>query len=368
MKTLTLVSLGRVKPPLEELERVEEADGAPRRSMYDRAMDTDLLDEKFLAAVPPFRRFLYRWFPGYVAQVIEAFIVRNRYDVIVSWAEQLGLLFAALLKVTGSHPLHYGIFYWVSIPKKAQLLKRVHTNFTRIFFMSMYQRDFAVNVLGVPPEKARFLPFHVDEKFWRPMPGKGDVIVTSGREWRDYPTLIRAVTGLDIPCHIAAKFIPGTKDAWVQEIEAMGPLPGNVSFGANETITEVRDWYARSRFIVIPVRESEAAVGTTVLLEAMAMGKAVILSGIKGHGAEALQEGKTGLFVKPGDVRALREAILHLWNNPDIAEKMGREGRHRVEEFHTMEKWVHTVKRDIENELVLRRRTWSHYQVSPSSE
>jgi glycosyltransferase involved in cell wall biosynthesis len=42
-------------------------------------------------------------------------------------------------------------------------------------------------------------------------------------------------------------------------------------------------------------------------------------------------EGQTGLYVPPGDVEALREAIQHLLQQPQLAAQMGRNGRSRIE-------------------------------------
>jgi glycosyltransferase involved in cell wall biosynthesis len=47
--------------------------------------------------------------------------------------------------------------------------------------------------------------------------------------------------------------------------------------------------------------------------------------------------------VEPGDVDGMRQAILHLWQNPDEASRMGREARRRFEENHTMAKLAERV-------------------------
>jgi hypothetical protein len=39
----------------------------------------------------------------------------------------------------------------------------------------------------------------------------------------------------------------------------------------------------------------------------------------------------------------MRQAILHLWQNPEEAERMGKEARRRYEENHTMDKLAERV-------------------------
>ena len=75
----------------------------------------------------------------------------------------------------------------------------------------------------------------------------------------------------------------------------------------------------------------------------MAMGKTVICSRVQGQ-TDIIQDGKTGFFVPQGNVQALREKILYLWNNPDVAASMGKEARKYVEENHSLDTFVHMVK------------------------
>ncbi len=65
------------------------------------------------------------------------------------------------------------------------------------------------------------------------------------------------------------------------------------------------------------------------LLEAMAAGKPVVASRIDNI-EEVIEDGRDGLLVPPGDDRSLADAIVKLLDNPDIAEKMGREGQRKI--------------------------------------
>jgi glycosyltransferase involved in cell wall biosynthesis len=97
----------------------------------------------------------------------------------------------------------------------------------------------------------------------------------------------------------------------------MGALPKNISIGML-SYTELRKLYGRSRFVVIPLHQTDTDNGVTAIEESMAMGKAVICTRTQGQ-VDIIQENVTGIFVPPYDVKALREAILYLWNNPEIA-------------------------------------------------
>jgi glycosyltransferase involved in cell wall biosynthesis len=67
-----------------------------------------------------------------------------------------------------------------------------------------------------------------------------------------------------------------------------------------------------------------------VLVEAMAMGKAVVATDAGGV-PEIVVHGECGLLVPPGDPRALAEALLALLRDPVRADRLGRAGRRRTE-------------------------------------
>jgi glycosyltransferase involved in cell wall biosynthesis len=116
------------------------------------------------------------------------------------------------------------------------------------------------------------------------------------------------------------------------------------------TLPELRELYARSRFIVVPLMRSDTDNGITVILEAMAMGKPVICSRTRGQ-VDVIQEGVTGLYVPVGDAAALRTAILSLWNEPGRAEQMGKNARAYVEKCHTLEGFTAATRTAAEASL-----------------
>jgi glycosyltransferase involved in cell wall biosynthesis len=350
MKTLLVISAGWGRLKSEEYRKLEQEDKSPRVTLFETVLNCDLIGDNFPREVPAWRRFLYRLIPHKYAQVLEAFRLRNRYDAIISWAEHLTLPLATLLKISRSKTPHITIFSWIKKKKKAIVLRRVHSHIDRMCIQSTVQREFAVRELGIPERKIVPLDWTVDPKFWRPMDRELDMISSSGREMRDYGTFVRAVLGTGIRCHIAARFIPWKKDAWVDQVRALGELPEYITIGYDEHQLEVREYYARSRFIVLPLLPCEIEVGSTVLLEAMAMGKAVICSKVKGQ-RDIIHDGTTGIFVPEQDEKAMRDAIVYLWEHPDVAEEMGRQARKLVERDYGLDEWVDRIRKVVEEEI-----------------
>ncbi len=343
MKVLTIVTSGRNHPPLDELRKLEEQDRYPRVSLYQRYVGSEMLDERYMKdRVPRWRRIAYRAVPSPLDQVLEAYIVRKRYDAVVTWAEWLGLPFALLLKFTGTRFPHVTLSSWISGRPKPFLLRMAQSHITRIVMWSSVQRSFVVDRLRIAPARVAFVKKFADQDFWRPVGGPGDLICAVGMEMRDYPTLIKALDGLDIPCHIATGLNRGKLFKTVAALERMGDMPDNISVG-RMAYPELRKLYARSRFVVIPLLPSDTDNGLTCMLEAMSMGRAVICSRTAGQ-VDVLREGVTGLLVPQGDPGALREAIVHLWNSPDLAAGMGKRGRELVEREHTIEQFLESLR------------------------
>jgi len=85
-----------------------------------------------------------------------------------------------------------------------------------------------------------------------------------------------------------------------------------------------------------------------VLLEAMACGTPVICTSVGGM-PEVVIDGVDGFIVPPNNPSALREKILYLFNNPDIAIEMGKRGREKVERYFTWEKVAERCLREYGN-------------------
>jgi glycosyltransferase involved in cell wall biosynthesis len=344
VKTLLLGFLGGPSER-DRLTRLEGADAQPRRLLFEDRLCGDVLPSQFVANLPPVRRLLYGRLPSWVGQVLEVYTRRRGYDAVISWGERQSLLFALLLKLTAARTRHVALLYWISPPKKALALRIVRSHIDHIVTWSSVQRDIAVHRLGIPESRITLTCHPVDQRFWRPTGMGTDMICAVGNEMRDYPTLIEAMRGLDLNCHIAVREVPsGTsrKVTSTRTILAAGRLPSNVTVGP-ESYRELRALYARSRFVVVPLLPTDTDNGVTTILEAMAMGKAVICSRVRGQ-VDVIEDGRSGVLVPHSNPEALRHAIQFLWEHPEIADRMGRAGRQRVEARHTLDQFVEQVR------------------------
>jgi glycosyltransferase involved in cell wall biosynthesis len=346
LRVLVLLGTAYFPPFVDEMGDLHRAGKAPQPWLLEVPGDLTLLDQRFLTGPPAWRLAIYRKIPIWAAQALEAFRIKRRYDVVFAWgAEPVALSFALLLKLTRTRVPLVTLFSWVSPPKKALFLRLVHSRITRLILPPPTQHEFAVHSLGIPARKVVDIPWSVDEEFWQSPPdAETDMICSVGREMRDYETLVRALDGTGIPCHIAAPLVQGKNDEWRRTVGDSGDkigLPEHITIGPKDPL-ELRDLYARSRCVVLPLYASDTDNGITCLLEAWSMSRPVICSQIAGQ-RDALDHGRNGLFVPVGDVAALRAAILELWTRPDETAKMGIEGRRTVEESRRLHRFAREI-------------------------
>ncbi len=264
---------------------------------------------------------------------------RRQYDAIFSNGENVGIPLALLLGLTGGGPGHVTIGHRLSAGKKRLFFQtlKAQKQLRTIFVYAQAQSDWATDTLGIAPEKVALIPFHADDHFYRPLPlmPAPNQICAAGLEWRDYPTLIDAVAGMpDLSVKLAAAS-PWSKGRNETENRA---LPPNVD-ARRYDYAGLRDLYARSLFVVVPLYETDFQAGVTTILEAMAMGKAVIATRTTGQ-TDVIEDGVTGLTVAPGDVDGWRAAITRLRTDAALRERLGRAARRWVEENATLDRWA----------------------------
>ena len=379
--------------------RADISSGSQPRRDFDelqRVLGAELL---YLDSAPSSRRArLYRRILGprvgpRVGLAFAAFALRDRFDIIFTDTDAVGLPLALLLKirrvkpaslrhVTLSHNLSSMRNRTSSIAKRALFRCGITSHIDTMIVHSAAQRVLATGTFGVPPERVRQLPYQVDAAFWsaaaaresNPVGTAAPVVPIPGHECRDYPTLLAAIRGLDIEARISTRAVTAEQAAMASRPD----WPENLRFKEYD-YPALRDLYASSRFVLVPLLPVDFQAGITVVLEAMAMGKAVIISAIRGQTdvvrdprcrgrgpverdwwpgfvdssdvADALGHLPTGLYVAPADPDELRVAIEYLLDHPEEADEMGRNGRTVVEALFTVEAFAERFAQAIRGEI-----------------
>jgi hypothetical protein len=129
-------------------------------------------------------------------------------------------------------------------------------------------------------------------------------VFAGGDSLRDYGPLLRVAGDLPLRITIATRRrMSRRRSPWMPSL-----LPANVQIGplaAPEYLRAMR----RASVVVVPLAaSSERSAGQTTYVNAMAMGKLVIVTDAVGA-RDYVEHGKTGLLVAPGDPDALFQAL-----------------------------------------------------------
>jgi glycosyltransferase involved in cell wall biosynthesis len=312
--------------------------------MFAPVWDETLLDSsRALSRVPEWR----------LAQEVQR--RRHEYDAIVTWAERLSMALTAVQRFARNKKPHIAMMCQFAKPNIQVPFRMFGRSLHAVITWTSVQHRYLIEHLGFPSERVYLVRHFVDQLFYSPRAAKEDTICGVGAEMRDYPTLIEALRGTDLSCHIATDHVRipyrfrVLRDRHVPVDALSVPPDAKVTLG-RKTLPELRDLYARSRFVVVPLVPTDSDNGVTVILEAMAMGKPVICSRTNGQ-VDVIQDGVTGIYVPVGDPASLRTAMLSLWNDPARARAMGALARSYVEQHHTLDKFASSVRSAAEASL-----------------
>jgi glycosyltransferase involved in cell wall biosynthesis len=104
-------------------------------------------------------------------------------------------------------------------------------------------------------------------------------------------------------------------------------FPGFVSAGALATLFE------RCQLFAMPSRGEGFGL---VYVEAMRFAKPCIASPVDA-GGEVVVDGQTGYLIDPSDLNGLRQAIIRLLTDPELADRLGRAGLERLQSYYCFE-------------------------------
>ncbi len=266
---------------------------------------------------------------------------RHDFDEFYVTGEDIGLPFGMLMRAAGDLGRITMVVHHCGTPKRRLLFRSLgHTPYRNVIVLATRQREIFVSDLGFPPHKVHGFEQWLDTRFYRPLDVPlDDYVFSCGRESRDYALLQRAARMVPHQFRVVASgWAPHSGFDSATDIGTSG----NLEVVAKLTYNELRDVYARSRFVVVPLDEVDYAAGVTGICEAMAMGKAVITTDSPGI-RDYVSPGVSGLIVPIGDARALAGAIEELMSDPERCARMGEHNRDWVVREMSVDRYVDRV-------------------------
>jgi glycosyltransferase involved in cell wall biosynthesis len=270
---------------------------------------------------------------------------QTHYDLVVAWEGKNGFPYAILRSLVGQkHPplIIIGFNIRGVIGHFLSLARFGLRSVSRVIVFTPTEVAQYQHLLALAPEAICFCPHGwFDPMRWydpkevrksAALAGAGKFILASGRSYRDYETLARAVEGTEVKVKLSSR-----------SFNLAGiDFPPNIDLTGWLEYRELQDYLYDCYFYVVPLQPIAHAGGDSSLLHAMSFSKACVAT--RAPSTETyIQHGETGLLVEPHDVEGLRRTILHLWRNPDEATRLGNAARRRFEENHTIDKLAQRI-------------------------
>ena len=208
-----------------------------------------------------------------------------------------------------------------------RLLRWLFSRLAAVVVLGEGEKDHLLAEALAAPERIHVVQFGVDLSFWTPASeprgnGKPRVLAVGNDSGRDYETLLQAIGSRPLRLHTSLR---------------LSRVPSNVlrtrGTYRDRALSdgELRELYRDALFVVTPLKESAQPQGQSVTLQAMACGKAVILSKTLGlWSRDRMRHRENCYLVPPGDVDALRTALEELSRDVALRERLGREARKSV--------------------------------------
>lgn len=178
----------------------------------------------------------------------------------------------------------------------------------------LYARPLITSARPLLRERAAFLPLPADGDFVsaRSAAQAGTHVFSGGGADRDFASVVEAVRGVAVALEIVT-FTP----------EMVAESPENVVVHGPMSVQDYLIRMASSLFVVVPLRNPASQHGQTTVVQALALGKAVVATRSPGV-VDYVEEEREGLLVEAGDVSGYRDAILRLASDVEFRARCER--------------------------------------------
>jgi glycosyltransferase involved in cell wall biosynthesis len=211
--------------------------------------------------------------------------------------------------------------------------------------------DFTSDFYGVPRESIGVVHCGIDASVFHPPPNgevpprptvlfAGNIAPNKGastvfeavlRLRKRFPNILLRILGKGDD-RLAAEFGRRARSEWAAENREILGFVGERS--------ALPDIYRRATVFCSPAHH-EVGVAN-VYVEAMACGCPVVAS-VTGGAPEAVDDGESGLLVRPRDVDATAAALEQILANPELRARMAAAGRRRVEDYFAQDRYIARV-------------------------
>jgi len=282
---------------------------------------------------------------SYLLTAVKSFVYRSNYKYIVFWQQFIGFYYDIIARLWFSKRRYpVSLVLPLIYKKRTGVSGRVY-NFLFRFLLSAgalkwfvclltKEREFYISEFGEDKYKICFVRYGVN------MPGNNQIAKLNGKNRfffsggtsnRDYCTLTGAFKVLEENLKIAC---------FPADVKGLD-IPSNVELLYNVFRNDFLDYMKKAYAVIITLDDPCISSGQLVLLNAMRLGKAIIVTKISG--IEDYVDNNCVILVEPHSLMAIRNAVNYLVNNSDNLSLLASNARRKYEMNFTIEKFAERV-------------------------
>jgi glycosyltransferase involved in cell wall biosynthesis len=249
---------------------------------------------------------------------------RFKYGTVFAWQQFFGINVAFWSRVFNLKKRNHLIINTFIAGTGGGYLSRLRFRYVRYAVSSKYvdkiichtetEPQHYAKMFDIPVERFVFIPLGMtienEEKI-----EKGDYIFSTGRSNRDYEWLINTFGGKDIKVRIACAGYHYKGDANMNNIEILQHCYGN----------EMQKEMAKSFCVVVPLKDSNISSGQLVILQALSIGKPVIVTN-SDTAEQYIQNNDSGFIVNKNTTDVVR-IVLSLKADSTLYEKISKNAK-----------------------------------------
>jgi glycosyltransferase involved in cell wall biosynthesis len=272
----------------------------------------------------------------------------NRADVVLSTVDTVGIPLVLLARAGRIRPPL--VYIAIGLPERLARLQseRMRRRYARalggtaaIAAYSEHEADELRGFLTSYAESTRvdFVPFGVDEQAFAPSVGQAadDVVMAGADPHRD----VELFTGLAEEMPTRSFRLVTTAD----RARGLASPPPNLEVEVDIPFDAMKRRLEEARVIALPVLDNSYSGATTVLLQAMALGKPIVVTRTKaiatGYG---LADGENCRLVEPGDAEGFGRALAGVLRDEWHARSLGARARKTAETDLTWDRYVDRIE------------------------
>ena len=276
-----------------------------------------------------------------ISQGLKVITVLKKYDIIIT-STATGLLLAFLrFFVPWKKPYLFQIRWQIvaSMKSSKSLFDKIwaqiiRMNVDNIICVSSIQIDLFSKALRISRKKVSYIPVGIDTDFFSDVHSESEnnIILCIGDADRDDVTLVSAIKNLPVKLiRVSDRMEIIENFKRLLHYSQFSDLKNRFLFLSAINDNQLRKLYSEAKIVVVVIsKDSSQPAGLTALLEAMAMGKPVIIT--EGFATnDYVLNGKTGIIIKPANPTELRNAIIKLLSNYELRRSIGNMARRQVE-------------------------------------